>query len=332
MTQKIAISVRGLTKKFGDTVVVDSLDLDVPEGRIMGFLGPNGSGKTTTLRMMCGLLTPDAGEGTCLGCDIRTQADTIRLHTGYMPQRFSLYDDMTLEENLAFTARIYGLANVRHTTTTVLHRLGLWERRRQLAGTLSGGWKQRLALASCIMHRPKILLLDEPTAGVDPNARREFWEEIHAIAAEGITVLVSTHYMDEAERCHGIAYIAWGKLLACGTAEELVRHFPMQMYSVRPAPGTPPAYLARAAARMGRQRNVEVVIPFGNEQHVGGASAELLDQALAPWLDDPALVWSRATPSLEDLFILLMNRHKVELDRREALTQGRQEKSRRKKT
>ena len=305
---KHAIEVRGLTKKFGKIAVVKSLTLDVPEGQIMGFLGPNGSGKTTTLRMMCGLLTPDAGGGICLGYDILTQADQIKLQVGYMPQKFSLYEDMTLEENLAFTARIYGLDNVRRETAAVLRRFGLWEQRKKLAGSLSGGWKQRLALASCVMHKPKVLLLDEPTAGVDPTARREFWEEIHGLAAEGITVLVSTHYMDEAERCHSIAYIAYGKLLACGTSRELIDRFPLKMYSARLKSGFAPSVLTRIAQRLEAQRNIDVVIPFGNDLHVGGADVALLAEAIAPWRHDPALAWSDAHASLEDLFILLMNR------------------------
>ena len=303
-----AIEVQGLTKTFGNVTVVDSVSFSVPEGQIVGFLGPNGSGKTTTLRMMCGLLTPDKGTGSCLGLDIFTQADQIKLQVGYMPQRFSLYEDMTLEENLAFTARIYGLDNVRREIQGVLHRLGLWEQRKKLAGSLSGGWKQRLALASCVMHKPKVLLLDEPTAGVDPTARREFWEQIHALAAEGITVLVSTHYMDEAERCHSIAYIAYGKLLACGTSRELINRFPMKMYSACLKPDLAPAILTRIAQRLEAQSHVDVVIPFGNDLHVGGADAALLEEAIRPWRHDPALVWSDAEASLEDLFILLMNR------------------------
>lgn len=302
-----AIEVRGLTKKFGDITVVDALHLDVPEGRIMGFLGPNGSGKTTTLRMMCGLLTPDAGGGTCLGFDILTQAEHIKRQVGYMPQRFCLYDDMTIEENLAFIARIYGLDPVRQKISAALHGLGLWDRRKQLAGALSGGWKQRLALAGCVMRKPKVLLLDEPTAGVDPDARREFWEEIHAIAAEGVTVLVSTHYMDEAERCHSIAYIAYGKLLACGTSRQLVDRFPLKMYSACLKPGISPSALTRMAKRIKAQRHVEVVIPFGNDLHVGGADGMLLDEAILPWRHDPALIWSETHATLEDLFILLLN-------------------------
>ena len=303
-----AIEVRGLTKKFGDTIVVDGLNLDVPKGQIMGFLGPNGSGKTTTLRMVCGLLTPDAGSGTCMGFDILTQADQIKLQVGYMPQRFSLYEDMTLEENLAFTARVYALENVRGQTAAVLNRLGLWDRRKQLAGTLSGGWKQRLALASCVMRKPKVLLLDEPTAGVDPSARREFWAEIHEIAAEGVTVLVSTHYMDEAERCHSIAYIAYGNLLACGTSRELVELFPLTMYSVGLNPGLTPSILTHTAKSIEECEHVDVVIPFGNNLHIGGSNEVLFNKAIEPWRSDPDLIWSQTQASLEDVFILLMNR------------------------
>jgi ABC-2 type transport system ATP-binding protein len=258
--------------------------------------------------MMCGLLTPDAGAGTCLGFDILKQADQIKLQVGYMPQRFSLYEDMTLEENLAFTARIYGLGDVRGQTSTVLHKLGLWERRKQLAGTLSGGWKQRLALASCVMRNPKVLLLDEPTAGVDPSARRDFWEEIHGIAAAGVTVLVSTHYMDEAERCHSIAYIAYGNLLACGKGRELIELFPLTMYSVSLRPGLTPSILTGIAKRIEELQHVDVVIPFGNDLHVGGSSETLFNETIKPWCDNPALLWSETQASLEDVFILLMSR------------------------
>src|SRR5512140_2158646 len=204
----LAIDVTGLNKSFGDKRVVRDFSIQVEEGRICGFLGPNGSGKTTTLRMLCGLLTPDSGSGEALGFDIIRQAEEVKRRTGYMTQRFSLYEDLTIAENLQFTARVYGLDRRGERVDRALERLGLASRRDQLAGSLSGGWKQRLALASASLHEPRLLLLDEPTAGVGPKARRTFWDEIHALAAEGLTVLVSTHYMDEAERCHEIAYIS----------------------------------------------------------------------------------------------------------------------------
>jgi len=217
-----AVDVKGLVKRYGPRTVVDHVDLRLKPGRVCGFLGPNGSGKTTTLRMICGLLTPDDGSGTCLGHDIIDGRDEIKRQTGYMTQKFGLYEDLSIRENLDFVARVYGLADVGRRVSAALERLGLASRQHQLTGTLSGGWKQRLALAACVLHEPQLLLLDEPTAGVDPKARRAFWDEIHALAATGITVLVSTHYMDEAERCHEIAYIAYGRLMARGTAEAII--------------------------------------------------------------------------------------------------------------
>jgi len=210
---KSAIDVQGLVKRFGDRVAVDRVSMRVESGEIAGFLGPNGSGKTTTMRVMCGLLTPDEGEGTVLGMDIRHDKERIKREIGYMTQSFSLYEDLTIEENLRFVAGLYELRHVADQVRAQLDALGLTERRHQLAGTLSGGWKQRLALAACVMHRPKLLLLDEPTAGVDPKARRDFWKEIHQLSLDGMTVLVSTHYMDEAERCHRVNYISRGKLI-----------------------------------------------------------------------------------------------------------------------
>src|SRR3546814_3459860 len=218
----VAIDVQGLNKSFGAHHVVKDFSIQVEEGRITGFLGPNGSGKTTTLRMLCGLLTPDSGHGTALGLDIVADAAAIKRQTGYMTQRFSLYEDLTVQENIQFAARIHGLDRREERVRTALEDLGLAERKSQLAGGMSGGWKQRLALAVATLHEPRLLLLDEPTAGVDPQARRHFWDEIHALAAKGLTVLVSTHYMDEAERCHDIAYIAYGQLMARGTAEEVI--------------------------------------------------------------------------------------------------------------
>jgi ABC-2 type transport system ATP-binding protein len=218
----LAIDVRGLTKRYGERTVVDHVDLQVGQGRICGFLGPNGSGKTTTIRMLCGLLKPDAGEGTCLGLDVIRQAREIKLRAGYMTQKFGWYEDLSIRENLEFIARLFQVPQRDQAVDRALERLGLMERQDQLAGALSGGWKQRLALAGCLIHDPKLLLLDEPTAGVDPKARREFWDQIHQLAEAGITVLVSTHYMDEAARCHELVYIAYGKVLARGTEAQIV--------------------------------------------------------------------------------------------------------------
>jgi ABC-2 type transport system ATP-binding protein len=216
------IDVHGLTKRYGERTVVDHVDMRVERGRIYGFLGPNGSGKTTTIRMLCGLLTPDEGSGTCLGFDIIRESRKIKRHVGYMTQKFGLYEDLSIRENLEFIARLFELPQRARAVDEALARLGLTERQQQLAGALSGGWKQRLALAACLIHKPRLLLLDEPTAGVDPKARRDFWDEIHRLAEEGITVLVSTHYMDEAERCHELVYIAYGRVLARGTAAQVV--------------------------------------------------------------------------------------------------------------
>ncbi len=221
MTSAFAIDVRGLTKRYGSRTVVDDVALQVAPGRICGFLGPNGSGKTTTIRMLCGLLRPDAGEGTCLGLDVVRESRAIKRQSGYMTQKFGLYEDLSIRENLDFVGRLFGIAQRDTAVDGALQRLGLVERQKQLAGTLSGGWKQRLALAACLIHSPRLLLLDEPTAGVDPKARREFWDEIHRLAEEGMTVLVSTHYMDEAERCHELVYIAYGKVLARGSAADV---------------------------------------------------------------------------------------------------------------
>ena len=296
------ISVRGLTKRYGDKVVVDGFDLDVERGQIHGFLGPNGSGKTTTIRMLCGLLVPDGGSGTCLGHDILTQSWEIKQCVGYMTQRFSLYEDLTIRENLDFVARLYGLARRREVVTEALDRLGLATRSGQLAGTLSGGWKQRLALAACVLHKPDLLLLDEPTAGVDPKARREFWDEIHQLAEDGMTVLVSTHYMDEAERCHRIAYLAYGKLLAIGSVAEVVRQSGLATWHVS-GPERRIGALARALA--GRP-GVEMVAPFGATLHVSGPDAAALEAAIAPFRADDGLDWMKSEPSLEDAFIHLM--------------------------
>jgi ABC-2 type transport system ATP-binding protein len=297
----IAIDVHGLTKVFDGRAVVRNLSMQVKRGTIYGFLGPNGSGKTTTIRMLCGLLTPDAGQGTCLGYDIRTETDKIKVHVGYMTQRFSLYDDLSVRENLEFVARIYGLADARGAARAMVARLGLNGREEQIAGSLSGGWKQRLALGACTLPGPQLLLLDEPTAGVDPKARREFWSEIHALAGEGLTVLVSTHYMDEAERCHEIAYIAYGELLVHGTVDEVVERSGLTTYVVS-GEG-----LTKITAEL--EHNPDVMIaPFGNSLHVSGRDKAKLEAAIAPYRNDPGLSWTSAPPSLEDVFIDLMSR------------------------
>lgn len=294
------IDVKNLTKRFGTHTVVDHISLRVKAGEIMGFLGPNGSGKTTTIRMICGLLTPDEGSGTVLGYDVRRDSDLIKQEVGYMTQRFSLYEDLTIAENLTFVARLYALNPVREIVDQTLDNLGLTTRRDQLAGTLSGGWKQRLALAACIMHHPKLLLLDEPTAGVDPKARREFWDEIHRLAAKGLTVLVSTHYMDEAERCHRINYISYGRMLASGTVDEVVQGSGLTTFVLESDFAN--ALVERIAALDG----VEQVAPFGRALHIVGSDRERLSTSLALIANEPGIRIAQGETSLEDVFIKFM--------------------------
>jgi ABC-2 type transport system ATP-binding protein len=302
---EIVIDVHGLTKKFGGRAVVRNLSMQVKRGTIYGFLGPNGSGKTTTIRMLCGLLTPDEGTGTCLGYDIRTGTDMIKRQVGYMTQRFSLYQDLSVRENLEFIARIYGIARPGAAARAAIERLGLNGREEQIAGELSGGWKQRLALGACTLPSPRLLLLDEPTAGVDPKARRDFWNEIHALAADGLTVLVSTHYMDEAERCHEIAYIAYGELLVHGTVDEVIAASHLTTYVVSaPDSGT----LAELGAELNTVKGVDMVAPFGTSLHVSGRDAAALEAGIAPFRERQGLAWRHSQPSLEDLFIDLMSR------------------------
>ncbi|MDQ2091143.1 ABC transporter ATP-binding protein [Marimonas arenosa] len=295
-----AISVTGLTKRFGARTVVDGVTLSVAKGEIMGFLGPNGSGKTTTIRMMCGLLEPDGGEGRVLGHDIRHERRAIKRKVGYMTQRFSFYEDLTIAENLNFVAGLYGMKPARKAVRDTLADLGLTARRDQLAGSLSGGWKQRLALAACIMHKPDLLMLDEPTAGVDPKARREFWDEIHALADGGLTVLVSTHYMDEAERCHRIAYISFGHLIAQGKVPQVVRDAGLTTMIIT-GPKT-----AEAARLLKGALGVDQVAPFGATLHVVGTDAELLKKTVEKVARDTGNAAADSETSLEDVFIQLM--------------------------
>jgi len=295
------IDVTGLTKVFGKKTVVDHLDMRVSRGEIYGFLGPNGSGKTTFIRMLCGLLRPDDGQGTCLGFDVRTEADRIKPLVGYMSQRFSLYEDLSVWENLGFIARMYGVADKAAAVERTIERLRLARFRDQLAGTLSGGWKQRLALAACMIHQPRLLLLDEPTAGVDPMARRDFWDEVHRLAGEGITALISTHYMDEAERCHRLAYIAYGHLLARGTVAEIVAGEGLATFEI----AGPDLYglMDRVKALPG----VEQVVAFGVTLHVSGRDAAALEADLAPLSVAPLTV-RRIPSNLEEVFISLMRK------------------------
>ncbi|RWP15945.1 MAG: ABC transporter ATP-binding protein [Mesorhizobium sp.] len=296
------IDVHGLVKRFGDKTVVDHVTMTVAEGEIVGFLGPNGSGKTTTIRIMCGLLTPDEGEGTVLGFDIRTDSLRIKREVGYMTQKFSFYEDLTIAENLEFVARLYGLKPLNEHVARTLEDLGLTSRKDQLAGTLSGGWKQRLALAACIMHKPRLLLLDEPTAGVDPKARREFWDEIHRLASGGLTVLVSTHYMDEAERCHRIGYISYGRMLATGTVDEVVRNAGLTTFVVQGP------RLDRVAAALSGRSGVDQVAPFGATLHVVGSDKTALQAALADVeKDHKGVTVTSGETSLEDVFIQFMS-------------------------
>ncbi len=310
MTSAFAIDVRGVTKKFGTRTVVNDIAMQVRPGEIYGFLGPNGSGKTTFLRMLCGLLTPDGGAGTCLGLDFRRESAEIKKRVGYMTQKFSFYEDLTIEENLDFIARLYAVPQRKSAVEKSLERLGMVERRRQLAGTLSGGWKQRLALAACLIHEPQLLLLDEPTAGVDPKARRDFWEEIHQLAAGGLTFLITTHYMDEAARCHRLAYIAYGNLLASGSVAEVVRAGGLttwEVSSLRNEASARPAgeNLPVLAVKLRGLPGVEQVVAFGTTLHVSGRDAEKLCAAIAPFQTD-AHRWTQIESGLEDVFIGLM--------------------------
>jgi ABC-2 type transport system ATP-binding protein len=297
------IDVQRLNKHFGDKHVVKDVSLRVERGEIFGFLGPNGSGKTTCIRMLCGLLTPDSGSGTCLGVDIVKESTRIKREVGYMTQRFSYWEDLTIRENLDFVARMYEMQDRTRAVDKALEGLGLQHRANQLAGTLSGGWKQRLALAACLLHEPQLLLLDEPTAGVDPSARRDFWEELHRLAARGISVLVSTHYMDEAERCHKLAYIAYGSLLAQGTSAEIVNSLGLSTWAVTGG------NLVELAERLRHAPGVSQTVAFGTALHVSGTDAEALSATLAQLgREQTALDIKRINTELEHAFIYLMGR------------------------
>ncbi|MDD2898246.1 MAG: ABC transporter ATP-binding protein [Desulfuromonadaceae bacterium] len=299
MTTEFAIDVRGMTKRFGEHTVVNGVGLQVCRGEVYGFLGPNGSGKTTIIRMLCGLLAADAGEGTCLGFDVIRESEEIKRQVGYMTQRFSFYEDLSIVENLDFVARMYNIDNRRDEVRKSIERLGLTGRQNQLAGELSGGWKQRLALAACLIHTPKLLLLDEPTAGVDPKARRDFWEQIHELAGEGLTFLITTHYMDEAERCDRLAYLSYGNLLTHGTAAEITAAAELTTWSV-----TGPN-LHDIARELRENPDVQQAVAFGSTLHVSSTDAGRLEAAIAPFRSE-RYSWQQINPGLEDVFIHLM--------------------------
>lgn len=301
---ELAIDVKNLTKKFGNRVVVNNIDIQVPKGKIYGFLGPNGSGKTTTIRMLCGLLMPTSGEGKCLGLDIMKDSLTIRQKVGYMTQKFSFWDDMTIRENLDFTANIYKMNHVDQIVDETLVKLGLEKRANQLAGTLSGGWKQRLALSACILHKPEILLLDEPTAGVDPKARRDFWDELGRLSDEGITILVSTHYMDEAERCHELVYIAYGNLMVKGTVDDVIKQTKLKTLEVK---GT---NLPSLQKRLEKNSEITTTSLFGGDLRICGQNEHKLVEILEPLRKQYALTRQKNNTLLEDAFIYYLNKAK----------------------
>jgi ABC-2 type transport system ATP-binding protein len=299
MADDFAIDVRDMTKSFDGRTVVNRINLRVRSGEIYGFLGPNGSGKTTFIRMLCGLLRADAGSGTCLGYDVIHDSEEIKRQVGYMTQRFSFYEDLTIAENLDFVARMYGMKDRKEAVERSIRDLGLAGREKQLAGQLSGGWKQRMALAACLIHRPRLLLLDEPTAGVDPKARRDFWEQIHILADQGLTFLITTHYMDEAERCHRLAYISYGNLLAHGTVKEVIAQASLTTWAVHG-----PKLIA-LAEELRHQPGIDQAVAFGNMLHVSGGDEAALERAIAPFRKEPHQ-WEKIDSGLEDVFIHLM--------------------------
>ena len=304
MDADLAIDVRGLTKTFGKRTAVNHVDIKMPRGQVWGFLGPNGSGKTTTIRMLCGLLKPDAGEGTCLGYDIIRNSRQIKNNVGYMTQKFSYWEDLSIRENLEFVANLYGLKNKKQVVDQTLEQLGLTSRQKQLAGTLSGGWKQRLALAACTLHNPKMLMLDEPTAGVDPQARRDFWDQIHRLSAQGLTVLVSTHYMDEAERCDQIVYIAYGKLMAQGRVEDIIDQSGLFTFVAEGAG------VRDIMEKLRGQPGADHVAYFGNALHLSGGDLDKLKALISARGQAPGVRWRQERPNLEDVFIHLMGQSK----------------------
>lgn len=308
MANELIIDVTELTKSFFGRTVVNGINLSVKKGEVFGFLGPNGSGKTTTIRMLCGLLTPDSGKGTCIGFDILKDAHKIKKHVGYMTQHYSFYGDLTVEENLNFIARVYGVDHRKESVLAIMQEHGLFDRRDQLTGRLSGGWKQRVALAACLLHKPQVLLLDEPTSGIDPIARRDFWDRIHALSERGITTLMSTHYMDEAERCTRLAYIANGDLLITGTVDEVIDSTKLLTWSLS---GDVTTHLLQVAKRVD---GVVQAALFGRQIHVCGFDVERIEQGLKIVQQTHAIQYERVPSTLEDAFISLVARTQLHQD------------------
>jgi ABC-2 type transport system ATP-binding protein len=301
VSEELVIDVTGLTKSFGERKVVDNFDLKVPRGAIYGFLGPNGSGKTTTIRMVCGLLKPESGQGRVLGFDVLNDSLKIKERVGYMTQRFSLYEDLSIRENLEFIARLYELDRRAERVDKALEDLGLAERQAQLAGKLSGGWKQRLALAACMIHEPQLLLLDEPTAGVDPKARRDFWDAIRRYSAQGVTTLVSTHYMDEAVQCDSIAYIAYGKKLLDSHTADIPKQIGLSAWRISGRP------LMAVQAMLEAAPGVELVARFGAAIHACARDPAPLERAvMAAKAAHPHVTVEKIEAGFDEIFIYLM--------------------------
>ena len=294
------IKVNNLSKSFGQHVAVDNISLSVNKSDIFGFLGPNGSGKTTTIRMLCGLLTPDSGTGTCLGYDIVKESSYIKKNVGYMPQYFSLYKDLTVLENLRFVAKLYKVKNEEENIKKILSDFDFGSRKSQLAANLSGGWKQKLMLAACLIHKPQLLLLDEPTAGIDPRARRDFWDIIYDLSSTGVTTLVSTHYMDEAQRCNKLAYISYSKLLVKGTEHDIMSS--LNLYTVLVT-----GDIKFLALKLKGEASVDVVA-FGRSLHISGTSKQQVEDVIRPYIDDKRFIFNHIESSIEDAFIHMVGK------------------------
>jgi ABC-2 type transport system ATP-binding protein len=302
MKNELIIDVRDLSKSFNNRVVVNSISLTVNKGDVFGFLGPNGSGKTTTIRMLCGLLTADSGSGTCLGYNILTESEKIKKCVGYMTQHYSFYKDLSVEENLYFIARVYGLSDTKNRVQKIMEEHDLMEYRTQLTGNLSGGWKQRVALAACLLHNPDVLLLDEPTSGIDPIARRIFWDKIHSLSEQGVTTLMSTHYMDEAERCTNLAYIAYGNMLVRGTVDDVIASTHLKTWNIFGNVTTETLQLVK------KVEGVTQASLFGRKIHACGFDTEIIENGLDKLCNQHDFDYSLIDSTLEDAFISLVSR------------------------